>query len=57
MQGSVSRGILGGRVRPIEEEVLQMLRVAILTGLSEDEQIVEKGKKNVEKKARRFTIT
>lgn len=40
MQGSVSRGVLGGGIRPVEEEVLQMLRVAVLTGLREEEQIV-----------------
>jgi len=33
VQGSVSRGILGGRICPIEEEVLQMLRVTMLKGL------------------------
>lgn len=45
MQGSVSRCILGGRICPVEEQVLQMLRVAMLTGLSEEEQIVwEKNK-------------
>lgn len=38
MQGSVSRGVLGGRIRPVEEQVLQMLRVAVLTGLSEERQ-------------------
>lgn len=38
MQGSVSRSILGGRICPVEEQVLQMLRVAMLTGLSEDGQ-------------------
>lgn len=55
MQGSVSRGILGGRIGPVEEEVLQMLRVTILTGLSEGEQMEamererERGQVEVEK--------
>lgn len=46
MQGSVSRSILGGRICPVEEQVLQMLRVTMLTGLSGEEQIVGE-KKNV----------
>lgn len=54
MQGSVSRGILGGRIRTIEEEVLQMLRVSILTGLSEDEQIVEERRKEGGREGRKF---
>ncbi|KAA8585461.1 hypothetical protein FQN60_004155, partial [Etheostoma spectabile] len=47
VQGSVSRGILGGRICSVEKEVLQMLRVTMLTGLREDEQIVERWKEKI----------
>lgn len=56
VQGSVSRGILGGRVRPVEEQVLQMLRVPVLTGLSEDEQIVGERWKEGEREGERAGV-
>ena len=36
MQGGVPRGILGPHVGPVEEQVLQMLDVAISAGLKRE---------------------
>lgn len=44
VQGSVSRSVLGGRICPVEEQMLQMLRVPVLTGLGAEKRRADVGK-------------